>query len=205
MLVNTYHKSIFNEVNMKEFPHSCSFDICLVKQGYHVKGTLFLVIKDSGLKIVFFSNSYDFKDGSTNNYKCNKYVNEKIKPKSDLEEYINTLCYGQIIKCPEKEYNRKIEIDSNDIRMILQKIYYYRKSAVEIFTETKSYFFNFFSEKDFDTFKEKIENYLIKKKNYFMPINYKNEEKKKKEIIIGYIKMNTEFVKNNENRRIKKN
>ena len=56
--------------------------------------------------------------------------------------------------------------------MILQKIYYYRKSAVEIFTETKSYFFNFFSEKDFDTFKEKIENYLIKKKNYFMPIKY---------------------------------
>ena len=198
-IVNRYHRKIYKDIKWKEYPHSCSFNICLVKQGYHVKGTLFLIVLGSGLKIVFFSNSYNFKDGTTNKDKCNKYVDEKEnKPKSDLKEYINTLCYGQIIKCPEKEYNRKIEIDSNDIRMILQKIYYYRKSAVEIFTETKSYFFNFFSEKDFDTFKEKIENYLIKKKNYFMPIKYKNEEIKKMETIIGYIKINTEFVKNNQ-------
>ena len=76
--------------------------------------------------------------------------------------------------------------------MILQKIYYYRKSAVEIFTETKSYFFNFFSERDMEKFMDTIKVYLIKETNYFMPIKYKNKKK------IGYIKMKDKFVKKNK-------
>jgi len=195
-IVNTYHKSIFKEVNWKEFPKSCSFDICLVKQGYHVNGTLFLIILERGIKIVFFSNSYNFIDGTPNKNQCIKNLDKRIKLNSDFAKYRNSYCYGQIFKCSEKEYNRKIEIDSNDIRMILQKIYYYRKSAVEIFTETKSYFFNFFSEEDMEKFMDAIKVYLIKKTNYFMPIKYKN--KKKKKIKIGYIKMKDKFVKKNK-------
>ena len=39
--------------------------------------------------------------------------------------------------------NKKLIIEIKDIRMILKKIYFYRKSAVEIYTNNKSYFFNF--------------------------------------------------------------
>ena len=197
-IVKTYHRKIYNNLNPKKFKgykycmklakydHSYAFDICFVKQGYHVKGTLFLIYLGHRFKIIFFSNSYNLKDGTTNKNKCNK-IDDKVN---------NSLCYGQIFKCPKKEYNRKIEIDSNDIRMILQKIYYYRKSAVEIFTETKSYFFNFFSEKDLEKFMLTINKYLINETTYFMPIKYKNEKEMEKDI--GYIKMKTEFVQKNK-------
>ena len=146
----------------------------------------------------FFSNSYNFIDGTPNKNQCIKNLDKRIKLNSDFAKYRNSYCYGQIFKSSEKEYNRKIEIDSNDIRLILQKMYYYRNSAVEIFTETKSYFFNFFSEEDFEKFKKKIKKYLTKNKNitYFMPIRYKDEKKKEKKI--GYIKMKTEFVEKNK-------
>ena len=39
--------------------------------------------------------------------------------------------------------NIKIFIDVKNIRMILRRIYFYKKSAVEIFTTNKSYFLNF--------------------------------------------------------------
>ena len=203
-IVETYHRKIYGNLEpikfkdyehclkLKKYEHSYAYDICFVKQGYHVKGNLFVIYLDPGLKIIFLSNSYNWKDGTTNKNKCNK--DGKANNSSSKTDYFESLCYGQIFKCPKKEYNRKIEIDSNDIRMILQKIYYYRKSAVEIFTETKSYFFNFFSERDLEKFMDTIKVYLIKKTNYFMPIKYK----KKKKIKIGYIKMKDKFVKKNK-------
>ena len=53
------------------------------------------------------------------------------------------ICFGEILVCPHKDMNIKIIIDPNDIRLILERIYFYRKTGVEIFTNTKSYYFNF--------------------------------------------------------------
>ena len=153
----------------KKYSYLKVFNVCLVKQLYHIKGTLFVFVIDDKPKIIFFSNPYNFIDGKENKKKCNKEEKDKDKieegDKTDYEKD-EELCYGQIFKCPKKEYNRKIEINTNDIRndirMILKKIYCNSKSAVEIFTETKSYFFNFFSEEEFTIFMSLIE-YLPQK------------------------------------------
>ena len=167
------------------------FNVCLVKQIYHVKGNLFLLHRKHKLKIVFYSYLYDFKNGKEMFSKCNKIDEENNnKASKRFDKTVADLCFGQIFKCPEKEKNRKIVINIKDIRMLLKKIYFYRKSAVEIFTETKSYFFNFFSTEEFNKFISVIEPYFekeeLKIRNekehiYYFPINISNKK-------IGYLK-----------------
>jgi len=203
-LVKDYHMKIYKGIG-KKYSFLKVFNVCLVKQLYHIKGTLFVFVIDDKPKIIFFSNPYNFIDGKENKKKCNKEEKDKDKieegDKTDYEKD-EELCYGQIFKCPKKEYNRKIEINTNDIRndirMILKKIYCNSKSAVEIFTETKSYFFNFFSEEELTIFMSLIEYLPQKSKNdeslfHYMPIIIDSKEK------IGYIKMNKNFDKNKDN------
>ena len=79
-------------------------------------------------------------------------------------------------------------VDIN-IRMILKRIYYYRKSALEIFTQTKSYFFNFYSENDLNNFFNIANNYFIQKSYYPIDINkYK----------VGYVKLNKNIIKDDD-------
>ena len=57
---------------------------------------------------------------------------------------MKNICYGSIFKCPEREYNKKISIKSDDIIFILIREYFHRVSGIEIFTNNnKSYYFNF--------------------------------------------------------------
>ena len=102
-------------------------NICLVKQAYHIKGSLFTVKDEIKKKIIiyFYSDPYD---SQTKSNPCNKKPDGKNK---------NNLCYGPIFICPEKEGNRKIMIDFDNVRLLLKRIYFYRHSAIEIFTETK--------------------------------------------------------------------
>ena len=120
-----------------------------------------------------------------------KIYNEQNKINNlKIEDIVKNFCYGQLFKSSEKEKNRKIVIDSKNIRMILSKIYYYRKTAIEIFTETKSYFFNFFSTEEFNKFKSRIEPYFQKEEKmmndkepiYYLPISISSNKK------IGYLK-----------------
>ena len=76
----------------------------------------------------------------------------------------------------------------NDIRMILKRIYIYRKSAVEIFNETKSYFFNFFTEKELNEFFSLIK-YYCERSFFWLNIN-KN--------LIGFIKVNQNYIEKNK-------
>ena len=170
-LVKNYHMTIYKKLSNKQY-YTDIFNICLVKQLYHVKGTLFYIYIDNHFKIIFFSNPYDFTNGTENTNKCNKKENKKDNSSSKYDIQIKNFCHGQIFKCPQREKNRKIEINIDDIRMILYRIYYYRKSAIEIFTETKSYFFNFFSVEDFTKFKSKID--------LFYAFNYKFKRFKRK-------------------------
>ena len=167
------------------------FNVCQVKQYTHIKGNLFLYHLKSKLKIIFFSYLYDFENDEENHSQCNKINKDKDKIKNDkFEETVKNFCYGQLFKCPKKNKFRKIEIDFKDIRMILNKIYFYRKTGIEIFTETKSYFFNFFSTEEFDKFISFIEPFFQKsdkitnekEKIYYFPITI-NDNKK-----IGYLK-----------------
>lgn len=113
------------------------YNVCLVKRTHHIKGRL-IVCKDNGLlikKLLFIS----FPSNIAKNTPCCN-VNSNIPHHNKKKE---NLCFGAIFVCPEKYMNIKIVINIKDIRMILKRIYFYRKSAVEIFTENKSYFFNF--------------------------------------------------------------
>ena len=173
------------------------YNVCLVKQAYHIKGQLFLLRKKHNFKIIFFSYLYDFNNKTDSFDKCNKSNNANI-PNFAGDKKTKDLCYGQLFKCSEKEKNRKKEITLKNIRMILNRIYYYRKSAVEIFTQTKSYFFNFFSIEEFNNFstmindffdKDKIKPEIIENDHlFYMPINFNNNR-------IGYLKTNKKYIK----------
>jgi hypothetical protein len=53
------------------------------------------------------------------------------------------LCFGSTFPCPERDSYIKIKININSIRLIMKRIYWCRKSGLEIFTNNKSYYFNF--------------------------------------------------------------
>ena len=187
-IIREYEKKIFEEIAKEEKINI--FKVCLVKQQYHVKGNLFIINENHQFIIYFYSRSYDFKTKSEIKTFCNKSQNNNE----------NDLCYGSIFKSFDKEKNRKIIININDIRMILKRIFYYRKSAMEIFTTTKSYYFNFYSEQDLNNFFTILNSYLesSNKKLYFPIIINKNNN-------LGYIKINIDFISENALKKLKDN
>ena len=118
------------------------YNVCMVKRSHHIKGIMIVYNDNSSLikKICFYS--YPEKKAENipccNNFEENEQNNSNNNNKKKIK-----LCYGAIFPCPKKNMNMKISIPIDDVRMILKKIYFYRKSAVEIYTTNKSYFFNF--------------------------------------------------------------
>ena len=149
-------------------------NICLVKRGYHVKGNLFIAKDQKQKKIIIYFYSFPYSS-QLKQQTCNKQINQNEK---------SNLCYGAIFKCPKKEGNRKILIDFDDIRLMIKRIYFYRKSAIEIFTETKSYYFNFFEENRTEDF---FNMFSIPYKHIYYPIYVK-------ENFIGIIKVNHKII-----------
>ena len=151
------------------------YRICLIKQLYHLKGFLFTIEKNNNFIICFYSNPYNFRIKKEGVETCNK-------------DNCFELCYGSLFNCHNKERNKKILIKRDDIRFIMKKIYYYRKSAMEIFTETKSYYFNFYKEEDLDEFMNQFSNKI---NNIYYPIFNNNN-------LFGYIKLNEKIFKENQ-------
>ena len=163
---------------------------CFIKQQYHVKGDFFLSKNsENSFSIYFFS----YPPKKQNDYKsqpnCNK---ETINESKSFKVSNSDLCYGSIFKCPDKECNRKIVIDSDDIRLMMKRIYFYRKSSIEIFTNTKAYFFNFKNEVTM----EKIFDFIKKNCNdNYLPIKINNK-------VNGLLKINSKIfqkIDQNEN------
>ena len=67
-------------------------------------------------------------------------------------------CFGSFFMFHKKDKNLyKVSIKLEDIKFLILKKYFYKNSAVEIFTKSnKSYFFNFKYEKDRKTFIDKL-------------------------------------------------
>ena len=106
-------------------------ECCLVKKMYHIRGNIGIIkIKNKDLYLFFSSNGENIK-------KCNKINNQK-------EEYHSNLCYGSVFACLEKDQKTLIFIPKDEIMFAIIRIYYYRPSGLEIFTNNnKSYYFNF--------------------------------------------------------------
>ena len=116
------------------------------------------------------------------------------------------LCYGSLFPCPEKDGFIKLKININDIRLIMKRIYFYRKSGLEIFTNNKSYYFNFSENPLMENYKLKMgENncndffsLIIESfKSERFPLSINNQ-------IIGYIDLYTDELRDKDG-NIRKN
>ena len=109
-----------------------------------MKGKLFILNKNGLIsKILFYSYPIEI----AKNLPCCNVTKEL----EHLNHNHQKICYGELFVCPEKDMNIKLIIDVKDIRLIMNRIYFYNKSAIEIYTNSKSYFFNLaedFSKKD---------------------------------------------------------
>ena len=112
------------------------YNVCLVKRTHHVKGRLYISNKN-GLCSKFLFHSFP----------NNIYIKKKCCNVTEGLKHLNhnkeRICFGEVFVCPKKEMNQKIFINISDIRLFLHRIYFYRKTGIEIFTNTKSYYFNF--------------------------------------------------------------
>ena len=133
---------------------------CLVKTSHHIKGVCF--IDDENLNFKVFLNQ---KTGN-----AMTGVNIGFTDKDDDYDNERKTCFGSYFMFHQKDKNLyKISIKYDDIKLILLKRYYYKNSALEIFTITnKSYYFNFKYEEDRDLF---INNLILKLKDPKQIIN----------------------------------
>ena len=131
-----YEQTIFQKMEKELQMYIQNYNVCLVKREYHVKGKLY-VLNNNGLitKFFFFGFPYEI---AKNTPSCNA---------SDDIQHVNLkkekLCFGETFLCPKRSMNIKIVIDIVNVRLMLRRIYFYRKTGIEIFTKTKSYYFNF--------------------------------------------------------------
>ena len=128
-------KDILNHTFIKNFLDNDnkglnnSYKCCLVKKLYHVQGRMGWIIKNDNNNdanfIIYFLSDLEFSKDTCNNDNSN-------------------LCHGSVFPFMEKENNRLIYLPKEKIVFIIIRIYYFRISAIEIFTiENKSYYFNF--------------------------------------------------------------
>jgi len=170
-----------------------SENACFIKQQYHVKGDFFLSKNLDNFFSIYF---YSYPPKEQNNYKIHPNCNKKTINESKIFKESNSeLCYGSIFKCPYKECNRKIVIDSDDIRLIMKRIYFYRKSSIEIFTNTKAYYFNFEDEDTMNKIFDFIKKYC---NNNYLPIKINKE-------INGLLKINQNILNSNFLQKIDQN
>ena len=185
--IEEYNKDIFKIIEKNGKINTCG--VCLVKQTHHVKGTLFVFYDDDKIIIYFYSYSYRLQNNEEEILCCNKGNEEEINIRnSNNINFKNNLCYGSIFKCPKKDANKIIRIKLDDIRLVLSRIYFYRNSALEIFTETKSYYFNFESE---DKKQSLICTFMYPCEESFFPINIDGN-------VIGYMKLNQKIIDKNK-------
>ena len=186
--IEEYNKDIFKKIDENGKINSCN--VCLVKQTHHVKGNLFIISGDDKIIIYFYSHPYEIQNNEGEKFCCNKDKEDKINKigRTLVEKEHDNLCYGSIFKCPKKDANKKIKIEFEHIRLVLSRIYFYRDSALEIFTETKSYFFNFFSNGKKNSV---IDTFLYPSQKSYFPINIGGNR-------IGYMKLNSKIIDKNK-------
>ena len=145
------------------------FNVCLITPMIHFKG-----------KLQLFNNHFIF---------CT--LNIEIDPEKEKTIENKTLCRGSYFRS-EKKKNYLIKY--SDIKLIIKKYCFYEYQGLEIYTQNKSYNFEFNNEKERNIF---LFNFLKKTKKYnlFSPItNNIIDKNKTNSNIIGYCnKNNKEF------------
>ena len=148
---------------------------CLVKTSHHIKGVCF--IDDDKLNFKVFLNQ---KTGNSMSDVALAFTNED----EDYDHERNT-CFGSYLKCHPKDKDLyKISLNYDEIKWVFRRRYYYKNSALEIFTKTnKSYYFNFKYESDREVVINEIKS---KFKSLFKIKDDLKEPKDNMDNIIGY-------------------
>ena len=116
------------------------FLCCLVKTSHHIKGVCF--IDDEQLNFKVFLNQ---KTGN-----AMSGVEVAFKNTDDDYDQERKTCFGSYFVCHPKDKDLyKVSIKYSDIKWIFRRRYYYKNSAIEIFTvNNKSFYLNFKYEED---------------------------------------------------------
>ena len=153
-LIEKYNQNNMNLIKGKYKNNIIIYDVCLIKRTHHIKGKLFLIKNNSKIKKIYFL-SYP-KSCVDTIPSCNYLENNTQQQEFRQTIQNKHVCYGSFFICPDKDCNIKIKINVEDIRMILRRIYFYRKSAIEIFTSNKSYYFNFYENPLMENYHDKM-------------------------------------------------
>ena len=148
---------------------------CLVKTSHHIKGVCFIDDKDLIFKVFLNQKTGNAMSG----------IEIAFSTKDDDYDQERHTCFGSYFVCHPKDKDLyKISINYNDIKWIFRRRYYYKNSALEIFTTTnKTFYFNF----KYEIEREDVLNEIINKLND--PIKIIDDLKEPKDIfenVIGY-------------------
>ena len=150
---NVDHSSSTGETNKSTLSKTKTikkkyFLSCLVKTSHHIKGVCFIYENQLNFRVFLNQRTGNFMSG----------VELAFTNKDDDYDQDRQTCFGSYFVCHPKDKDLyQITIDYNDIKWMFRRRYYYKNSAIEIFTSTnKSFYFNFKYEKDRETVIEEI-------------------------------------------------
>ena len=151
------------------------FLACLVKPSHHIKGVFFLEENE-----IYFKVFLNQKTGNEMND-----VEVAFKTTDDDYDKERQTCFGSYFRCHPKDKNLyKISINYNNIKFLLRRRYYYKNSAIEIYTSTnKIYYFNFKYEEDRETV---INEIVHKLQEYARILDDLKEPKNIYDNVVGY-------------------
>ena len=136
-----FKEYIINKYSTTPTQHDTKVEACLINAAIHITGLFFNDQKGIG----FYS------------YEKN-HSNEIYEENYDQERFT---CFGSIFRPNNNKYkDYYIRIPYNSIELILKRRYFYKRSALEIFTtDKKSYFFNI-NEDKYKTLYDNIKYYM---------------------------------------------
>ena len=183
--------ALLNNQNKKYKNKKQYYLCCLVKTSHHIKGAFF--IDDNKLNFKVFLNQ---KTGNSMSG-----VEIGFSNRDDDYDQERQTCFGSYFICHQKDKDLyKISFKYSDIKYIFRRKYYYKNSALEMYTNTnKSFYFNFKYEAD----RETAFNDIISKLKE--PRQIIDDLKENKDVlfsnVIGYENTLTNL---NKNKKIKK-
>ena len=156
-----------------------SFKCCIVKVTNHIQGNIYT--RRKYIEFLYDINEENIKYDDLENLDFYNFEEEDITYDNELG-----CCYGSIFKNHKRDREKvQLIIQYENIKYIFIKNYYYRETAVEIFTEqNKSYFFNFKTNNDLKLFISDIINNDINISFRIIASNVHEEKENKK--ILGY-------------------
>ena len=188
--INDFYQIDLSNKNNKKLlffdKYFTGFNVCLITTLIHYQGKIQLFSEH----LIFYSLHFDINI-------------ERIKSSKKI-------CRGSFYESNKVKYYL---IKYSDIKFFLKRIYIFENSSIEIYTETKSFLFQFINEKERDYFIKKLisKNEELKEKTeqskksnqefaIFKPIKNsisKKKEKDKNSLLLGYY--NNNKIEQNEN------